>query len=295
MRKIKTERKIFTAFALNLVFSLIELVGGLLTGSIAIISDAMHDFGDAMSIGLSFVFENKSKRNADERYSYGYARFSVLGGLITTLILLLGSFVVIYNAVLRLLNPVSVKSNGMLILAIIGLLVNALATYFTHGGKSINQRAVNLHMLEDLLGWLVILVGAIVIRLTGFYMLDPILSILVALFILGNSLKNTKEIADIFLMKTPQSVDLSTLKSRIAEVDGVSKVSFVRVLTTDGQTVFGSLGVVAENDYEIKKKIKEIAKELGVDYPSVEILSPDETEDAPAVVGHKCGCRHHHH
>ena len=165
---MKTEKNIFIAFILNLIFSVIEIVGGVITGSIAIISDAIHDFGDATSIGASFFLEKKSKLQPDETYTYGYARFSVLGGVITSFILLIGSGLVIYNAVMRIINPIIINYDGMIILAVVGVVINSLATYFTHGGHSINQKAVNLHMLEDVLGWIVILVGAVIMRFTSF-------------------------------------------------------------------------------------------------------------------------------
>ena len=226
---MKTEKKILIAFILNLSFSIVELIGGICTGSIAILSDATHDFGDAISIGASLAFEKKSKIQPDEKYTYGYARYSVLGGAITSFILLIGSGVVIYNAVLRFFSPVTINYDGMLILAVVGFFVNALATFFTHGGRSINQKAVNLHMLEDALGWLIILIGAVVMRFTDFYILDPILSILVAVFIVFGSIKNLKEIVEVFLLKKPESVDLEQLKNHLLDIDGVEDVHHFHV------------------------------------------------------------------
>ena len=180
---MKTEKNILFAFILNLAFSIFEFFGGIFTGSIAILSDAVHDIGDATSIGIAFLLEKKSKRHPDEKYTYGYARYSLLGGVITTVILLLGSTMVVYNAVKRIINPVEIHYNGMILFAIVGVLVNFVAAFLTREGDSLNQKAVNLHMLEDVLGWAVVLVGAIVMRFTDFSLLDPILSIGVALFI----------------------------------------------------------------------------------------------------------------
>ena len=216
---MKTKRNIFIAFILNLLFSIFELIGGFLTGSVAITSDAIHDFGDATSIGTSFFLEKLSDKKPNHKYTYGYARFSVLGGLITTLILLISSIIVIYNAILRIINPTIINHDGMLIFAIIGLIVNLIATYFTHGGHSINQKAVNLHMLEDVLGWLVVLIGAIVIKFTNFYIIDPILSIVVALFVIINSIKNLIQIMNIFLIKTPKNIDINEITEHILKVD----------------------------------------------------------------------------
>ena len=115
---MRTEKNILVAFVLNLLFSIFEFVGGIFTGSVAIISDAIHDIGDALSIGISYFLEKKSKKQPDDVYTYGYARYSVIGSVITTLILLFGSVMVIYNAILRIINPVPINYNGMILFAV---------------------------------------------------------------------------------------------------------------------------------------------------------------------------------
>ena len=214
-KKVKTEKNILIAFILNLAFSVFEFVGGIITGSVAIISDAVHDIGDAASIGISFFLEKKSKRQPDEQYTYGYARYSVIGSVITTLILLLGSAAVIYNAVARIINPTEINYNGMIIFALFGVCVNFLAAFFTREGDSLNQKAVNLHMLEDVLGWIVVLIGSVVMRFTDFRFIDPIMSIGVALFILVAAVKNLKAAIDIFLEKTPLDISTEEIKENL--------------------------------------------------------------------------------
>ena len=205
---MKTEKNILIAFILNLVFSLFELLGGIFTGSIAILSDSLHDIGDALSIGISYFLEKKSKQPSDNKYTYGYIRYSVLGGIITTMILFVGSILVIYESIKRLIDPIEVHYNGMIIFAIFGVIVNSLASYFTKEGDSINQKAVNLHMLEDVLGWIVVLIGSILMKFTDIVYIDSILSILVALFIFINTFSNLKTIIDLFLEKTPDNIDI---------------------------------------------------------------------------------------
>lgn len=179
---MKTERNILIAFILNLAFSIFEFVGGIITGSVAIMSDAVHDIGDAASIGVSYLLEKKGEK------------YSLIGAFITTLTLLIGSCVTIYNAIRRLFAPTEIHYEGMIVFAIVGVCVNLCAAYFTREGDSLNQKAVNLHMLEDVLGWLVVLVGAVVMRFTDFSLLDPIMSIGVSAFILINAIRNLKEI-----------------------------------------------------------------------------------------------------
>ena len=179
---MKTERNILIAFILNLAFSIFEFVGGIITGSVAIMSDAVHDIGDAASIGVSYLLEKKGEK------------YSLIGAFITTLTLLIGSCVTIYNAIGRLIDPTQINYDGMIVFAVVGVCVNLCAAYFTREGDSLNQKAVNLHMLEDVLGWIVVLVGAIVMRFTDFALLDPIMSIGVSAFILINAIRNLKEI-----------------------------------------------------------------------------------------------------
>lgn len=179
---MKTERNILIAFILNLAFSIFEFVGGIITGSVAIMSDAVHDIGDAASIGVSYFLEKKGEK------------YSIIGAFITTITLLIGSVVTICNAVSRLIDPTRINYDGMIVFAIVGVGVNLCAAFVTREGDSLNQKAVNLHMLEDVLGWIVVLIGAIVMRFTDFARLDPIMSIGVSAFILINAIRNLIEI-----------------------------------------------------------------------------------------------------
>ena len=179
---MKTERNILIAFILNLAFSIFEFVGGIITGSVAIMSDAVHDIGDAASIGVSYFLEKKGEK------------YSLIGAFITTLTLLIGSIVTICNAIGRLMDPAKINYDGMIVFAIVGVGVNLCAAFVTREGDSLNQKAVNLHMLEDVLGWIVVLIGAVVMRFTDFALLDPIMSIGVSAFILINAIRNLIEI-----------------------------------------------------------------------------------------------------
>lgn len=184
---MKTEKNLWLAFALNLCFSLFEFLGGILTGSVSIASDAIHDLADAVSIGASCVLEHKSK---DPRH----AHYSLIGAAITTGILLVGSVLMILRAISRILHPVPIHYDGMLLFAIVGVAVNAGAVLLTRHGTSVNEKAINLHMLEDVLGWLVVLVGAVIMRFTDFALLDPIMSLGVSLFIGIHATEHAAEI-----------------------------------------------------------------------------------------------------
>ena len=294
---MKTEKNIFFAFILNLAFSVFEFIGGVFTGSVAIISDAIHDIGDATSIGVAFFLEKKSKKQPDKKYTYGYARYSVIGSALTTLILLLGSAMIIYNAVLRIISPTEINYNGMIIFAIVGVCVNLGAALLTRDGDSLNQKAVNLHMLEDVLGWVVVLVGAIVMRFTDFYIIDPLMSIGVAIFILINALKNLKEILDLFLEKTPRDISIDEIAEHICEVEGVLSVHHIHVWSMDGHNNYATMHVVVKGDtHTIKHNIRGELKEHGIGHATLEIETEGEhCHEEHCHVDVVSSAGHHHH
>ena len=294
---MKSEKNILIAFILNFAFSIFEFIGGIFTGSVAILSDAVHDIGDAASIGASFFLEKKSKKQPDEKYTYGYARYSVIGSVITTVILLFGSAVVIYNAISRIIEPKEINYNGMIVFAVIGVIVNLLAAMFTREGGSLNQKAVNLHMLEDVLGWIVVLIGAIVMRFTDFYIIDPIMSICVALFIFVNAIMNMKEILDIFLEKLPKGIELEEIKHHICEIKGVLDVHHIHIWTLDGQSNYATMHIVAKGEtHEIKHLVRNELKEHGISHVTLEIEEEGEhCHEEHCHVEAPCSHGHHHH
>ena len=294
---MKTENNILFAFILNLAFSVFEFIGGFYTGSVAIISDAVHDIGDAAGIGVAFFLEKKSKKQPDKEYTYGYMRYSVIGSLFTTLILLLGSAMVIYNALLRIVHPNAIYYDGMIVFAIVGVCVNFGAALLTRHGDSLNQRAVNLHMLEDVLGWLVVLAGAVFMKFTDFYIIDPLMSIGVALFILINALKNLKEVLDLFLEKTPHSICVDEMEKRICEVAGVLGVHHIHVWSMDGYHHYATMHIIVKGDaHMLKHQVRDVLQECGIGHATLELEEEDEHCDGEYChVNTAAPHGHHHH
>ena len=292
----KTEKNILIAFILNVAFSIFEFFGGLFTNSVAILSDSIHDLGDALSIGISYFMERKSKQPADNKYTYGYIRYSVLGGVITTIILVIGSILVMIGAVKRLFNPVEVNYSGMIIFAVVGVVLNFLAAYFTKEGDSINQKSVNLHMLEDVLGWVVVLIGAIIMKFTDISRIDPILSIGVALFILISSFKNLKQVLDLFLEKTPKEIDIDKLKEHLLAIDGVDDIHHIHVWSIDGFNNYATMHIVTkEKDIlSIKKHIREELEEHKICHSILE-TEEEVCDDKECHVDFNEASHHHHH
>ncbi len=297
---MKTEKNILTAFILNLSFSIFELIGGIFTNSISIISDAVHDFGDALSIGISLVLEKISKKKPNETYTYGYVRYSVLGALITTIVLTLGSIFVIIGGIDRILNPETINYDGMIIFAIFGVIINFLAAYFTREGDSLNQKAVNLHMLEDVLGWVVVLIGSILMKFTDISLIDSIMSIGIALFILINAFKNMKSILDLFLEKTPKNISVEEIKKHLLEIKGIIDVHHVHIWSIDGYNNYSTMHVVTDekNIKELKNKIREEMNEHGICHTTIEIEDKDDIcdeKECEIKVNNEIGHHHHHH
>lgn len=294
---MKTEKKILIAFILNFSFSVFEFLGGAFTGSVAIISDAVHDMGDAITICISYLLERKSKKHADYKHTYGYTRYSVLGCVVTELVLLIGSIVVIYNAILRIIDPVPINYNGMIIFAVVGVVVNFFAVFFTRGGGSLNQKAVNLHMLEDVLGWVVVLVGAVVMRFTDFRYIDPIMSIALACFIIVNAVKHLKEVADIFLEKTPKNIDVNELCNALCDIEGVADVHHIHIRSFDGQINSATMHIVTDYDTRIiKQQVRQILNEKGIKHATIETEQIDEIcNDKNCLIELADNHHHHHH
>ena len=294
---MKSQKRILTAFVLNLIFAVFEFIGGTVTGSVAIISDSVHDFGDSVSIGISYILEGKSKKEPDDKYTFGYGRYSILGSLIMTVILIVGSVFVIIHASDRIIHPVEIDYNGMILFAVFGVGVNLVASIATRGDGSLNQKAVSLHMFEDVLGWGAVLLGAILMKFTDITYIDPIISIGIAIFLLVHAFKHFKEICDIFFEKTPHGIDVAELKHHLKEINGVLDVHHLHVRTLDGVNHIATLHIVTSSDpATVKKTVKEELEEHGISHTTVEIETPEEEcADVICHPNHTEHSHHHHH
>ncbi|WP_394421760.1 cation diffusion facilitator family transporter [Tenacibaculum mesophilum] len=256
---------IAVAFFLNLAFTIIEFIGGFYTNSLAIMSDALHDLGDSLSLGLSWYFQKKSTKKATKKYSYGYKRFSLLGAIINSIVLVIGSVFIIKEAIPRVINPESADAKGMMWLAVLGIIVNGAAVLKLKKGTSINERVVSLHLLEDVLGWGVVLIASLVMQFWNIPVLDPVLSIAIAGFVLYNVYKNIKESLRIILQGTPENISVEEIQQRIVSMKDVEGIHDCHLWTMDGEyNVFTAHLVLEEKEmsweksHEIKQEIKQV-------------------------------------
>lgn len=294
---MKSEKNILLAFILNLAFSILEFAGGAFTGSVAIMSDALHDLGDASSIGVSYFLEKKSKKQPDARYTFGYLRFSVMGSAFTTFVLLFGSIAVIINAVLKIIHPAAIHYNGMIVLAAVGVVLNFSAAFLTRKGDSLNQKAVNLHMLEDTLGWAFVLIGAIIMRLTNFALLDPLLSIGVAVFMIIHAAEHLKEALDLFLEKAPRDVHIEEIRKTLMGLEGVLDVHHMHVWSMDGRRNYATMHVVTDADFSgIKEKIRHALEAYHICHVTLELETENEhCGETNCTIKATEHVDHHHH
>ena len=297
---MKSDLKILVAFLMNFLFSIAEFIGGFFTHSVAISSDALHDLGDSLSIGIAYILEKISKRPANSKYTYGFIRFSVLGSLVQTAVLFSGSVIVIYSSILRIINPVEIDYTGMIVMAIFGVVINFAAMLFTHGGKSLNQKAVSLHMLEDVLGWIVVLIGAVIMKFTDITYIDPILSIGVALFSLSHAIHIFIDAMNILLMKAPDDINSDEVIEHLKEIDGVEDVHHLHIWTFDGFAHNVTVHIVTDGDLAaIKHAVRQELAEHGITHSTIEIERSDEHCDShdchPDTPHHDAHHHHHHH
>lgn len=253
---------------LNLGFSVVELIGGMMAGSVAVVADAIHDFGDGLSLFLAWVMEGVADRKSDFRFSYGYRRVSLLSALITSLVLIVSSVFVIVQAVPRLFNPVQPRTGLMLGLAFLGIVVNAVAAMRLKSGTTMNEKVLSWHLIEDLLGWVVIAISSVVMMFVDLPVLDPVLSLVFVAFILFNVLKNLRATLVLFLQGVPEHLRIDALKAAIESVPGVAGVHDLHIWSLDGSHHILTLHLVVDaSDVDavegIKARVKEIIHATG--------------------------------
>jgi cobalt-zinc-cadmium efflux system protein len=269
------------AFWLNTGFAIIELFGGFYTNSISILSDSLHDLGDSISLGAAWFFERKSRRKRDEFYTYGYKRFSLIGAFINGIVLIVGSVFIVREATVRLFNPEQPDTTGMIVFAVLGIVVNGAAMLRLRKGSSINERVISLHFLEDVLGWVAVLVGSIVMKFYDAPLIDPILSIIIAFVILGNVYKNMKGAFQIILQRVPLNVSEEQVKGELKKFNEIEDTHDLHLWTMDGSYNILTMHVVLKEPMDtepletLKFNLKKKLKEINIEHATIEFENRD--------------------
>ena len=299
---MSSKRAVWLAFFLNLSFAIVEFIAGGIFGSSAVLADSVHDLGDALAIGLSAFLETISNREEDSRYTLGYKRFSLLGALITAVILMTGSVFVILENLTKLFHPQPVNDEGILWLGIIAVTINVLASLVVRKGKTKNESILSLHFLEDTLGWVAVILMAIILRFTDWYILDPLLSLVISFFILSKALPRFWSTLKIFLDAVPEGVDIEQVKSDLEQLEHVSSVNQLNLWTMDGLEKNAIIHVCLEqiDDMEASKTaIRHHLKDIGFHNITIEVDSDQDSHachkrDIHAIES-QSGHDHHHH
>lgn len=294
---------VWLAFVLNFSFAIIEFIFGGLFGSSAILADAVHDLGDALAIGISAFLESISNREEDSHYTLGYKRFSLLGAILTAVILITGSSLVILENISKLIEPQPVDHEGMLWLGVIAIAINLTASLIVRKGQTKNESILSLHFLEDTLGWLAVIVVAIILRYTDWYFLDPLLSLLISAFILSKALPRFWSTLKIFLDAVPEGVDIQQVKSDLEQLDHVTSINQLNLWTMDGLEKNAIIHVCLEHVKHMevcKEAIRTLLKDCGFQNVTIEVDADLATHRAhkrnieELEVSQSHGHNHHH-
>jgi cobalt-zinc-cadmium efflux system protein len=265
------------AFFINLTFTCIEIVGGLLTNSMAILSDALHDLGDSLSLGVSWFLERYSHKEKDSRYSYGYRRYSLLGAMLNLLVLVVGSVIILGQVIPRLFRPEPVNGTGMAGLAVVGIIANGIAVLRLRREGGLNARVMALHLLEDVLGWVAVLVVGIILLFWDVPILDPILSLVITGYVLFNVVKVLRRTLAVFLQAVPENIDVDEIEKQILLLDNVQSVHHTHVWSLDGVNHVLTTHIVVDDCSTrdtvmgIKSSIKSLTRNLRLEHTTVEI------------------------
>ena len=276
------------AFFINLAFTLVEVAGGWWTGSIAVLTDAFHDAGDCLVLGTAWYLQRVAMKGRDAHYSYGYGRYSMLGGWLTSVVLIIGAVAMLAVTVPKLWSPASPDADGMMLIAVFGLVMNGLAAWKLHGGGSLNERGAYLHLLEDVLGWAAVLIGAVLIRFTGLAIIDPLLSIGISLFIGFNAVRTLRKGTGILMQEIPPGLDMQTVRAKLLAIPHVTGLHDQHTWTLDGTFVVHTVHLlVGEVDIPtasvVKTRAREALRAMGIHHATIELDWADE----------QCGLQHH--
>jgi len=273
----QAESNLKMAFWLNAVFALIEIAGGIFTNSIAILSDAFHDLGDSVALGLAWYFQRISTKQRDDIYTYGYKRYSLVGATISAIILLIGSVIIISEAIPRLIAPEPVHTQGMMYLAIVGIIINGLAMFRLKKGHTQNEKVISIHLLEDVLGWVAVLVASIIMKFYDVPILDSLLSLMITAFILFRVFGNMRHTFRIFMQATPSKEQVEHFKSNLAIIKGIIDIHDMHFWTMDGSYNIASLHVsvdpqmtVSETEL-VKLEVRTFLEKEGFAHTTIEI------------------------
>jgi cobalt-zinc-cadmium efflux system protein len=281
----KSVNNIYLALLINIAFVGIELVGGLYAGSFAILANAFHDLADSLTLFLAWILEKISGKQATKKFSYGYKRLSLLSSLFVSGVLIAGSVLILFHSWQNLSKEQLPNSKIMFILALLGIGFNGWAFFSLKKGTSLNEKAIALHMLEDLLGWAALLVGAVLLMFFNWPWLDAVMAIAIAGFTLFNASKNLYQSAYLFLQAHPLNFDQAKYLQELKKIQGIKGVHDIHVWSLDGEQHIISYHIEISETLapsavaSIKTACRELLRPLGRFHCTIET----EVEGSPCL------------
>lgn len=271
----KATGNLLVVFILNIVFNVIVIIGGLITNSVAILADCLHDLSDTISIGLAWVLEHISQKDPNKNYTYGYQRFSILGAVITSIFVIIVSVVVVYESCSRLFCPVEPEAGWMLLVAIVGLIFKGISVFKLHKGETINEKVILFHLLSDVFGWVAILIISVILMFWNISFLDPLVSLIISLWLLYNMGKTLHESICVLLQKSPKNVDITEIESQIENLNHVDSIEDIHLWSLDGIDSILTLKLSidnVDNGDKVKKEIYTIVSKYHIVDTTVEFM-----------------------
>ncbi len=256
------KKDLLVALAITLIMMIAEVIGGLLSNSLALLSDAGHMLTDNLALLLSFFAMTFATMPATERKTFGFYRLEILAAFVNGVVLVLISLYIIYYAYLRMIHPEHVEGKLMLIIAIIGLVANVIGAFvlMKHSKSSLNIRGAYLHILGDALSSVGVVIGGIIIIFTGWYLIDPILSILISLVIMYGAWSLVKESVNILLESVPAHINIDDVASEIAKIDGVQEAYHIHLWTITSGVYAMSAHVLIDD--QLVSRSKELIEDI---------------------------------
>ena len=277
-RRNVNENRLRWALVLTGSYLLIQVIGGLVSGSLALLSDAAHMFTDVMGLVVALIAIQLGKRAADKRRTFGYARFEILAAAFNAAVLFIVAFYILYEAYKRFFAPPEIQSGTMLFVALGGLLINLVAWWLlrSSSGDSLNMRGAYLEVISDLLGSVAVIVGAIIIAFTGWAWVDPLLGALIGLWVLPRTWMLLSQSVNVLLEGVPEGVDILKLQGDLATIPDVADVHDLHVWAiTSGQNSLSVHLVTASPTPAILEQARAVAEKHGIEHTTIQLDTPE--------------------
>ncbi len=261
-------KNLFLSIVLNSIITLTEFIGGLISGSLSLLSDAGHNFSDVISLILGYVGEIFSRKNADYKHSFGFKRIKVFTALINAITLIVLGILIIIEGIHKIGHPSPITTGLMLIIGFIGLLGNLFSIVLlrSHKDENINMKAAYLHLFYDTLSSVIVIVSAVFIFFTGFYIFDIIASLIIAIMMLFSGYKIIKSTVHIFMTGVPENIDMKEIVASIKKISDITNIHDLHIWSIDSEEVFLSAHIKVKKDSKSDDILKEINNMLKTKY-----------------------------